>query len=171
MVISFFYDSVLPKKTEKKTKKGKFNYYALIPFIVAPLIIIKIWIWPSDHQILETLALASWYIGCLILPLTTEDDDMGLMFWLYHLVLLMIPIACDLVWWTAGITPSNWWPVQGSTVPISLLLMKETVLFDQEFNYILMWLVPGILLFLGLIYAKRSEFGPVKNLSERLRGF
>jgi signal peptidase len=168
MVIAFFYDSVLPKRTEKKVK-GKFNYFALIPFLVAPLIILKIWVQPSDHRMLETIALASWYLGCLILPLTTEDDDMGLMFWLYHLVLLMIPIACDLVWWTAGITPSNWWPIQGSTVPISLLLMKETNLFDIEFNYILLWLVPGILLFLGLIYAKRSKYGPVKNISDRLR--
>ncbi len=167
MVVAFFYDNVLPKKTENV--KSKFNYFTLIPFLAAPLIILKIWIQPSDHQMLETLALASWYLGCFILPLTTEDDDMGLMFWLYHLVLLMIPIACDLVWWTAGITPSNWWPIQGSTVPISLLLMKETSLFDVEFNYILLWLGPGILLFLGLIYAKRSKYGPVKNLSDRLR--
>jgi signal peptidase len=168
MAISFFYDNILPKKTEI-TIKGRFNYITLIPFAVAPLVLIKIWIQPADHQTLETVALAAWYWGCLVLPLTADDDDMGLMFWLYHLVLLMIPITCDLVWWTTGITPSNWWTIKGSTVPISWLLMEETSLFNEAFNHILLWTGPGILLYLGLLYAKRSQVAFIKSLSDKLR--
>jgi len=169
MGISFFYDNILPKKTGEQ-QKGKFNLLSLIPFAVAPIILIKIWVQPADHEALETIALAAWYIGCLVLPLATDDDDMGLMFWLYHLVLLMIPIACDLVWWTTGITPSNWWTIHGSTVPISWLLMEETSMFNSAFNHILLWTGPGILLFLGLLYAKRSNVALVKNLSDKVRG-
>lgn len=170
MAVSFFYDNLLPKK-EVKEEKGRFNYLAIAPFIVAPAIILKIWVQPANHETLEIIALASWYIGCLVLPLATEDDDMGLMFWLYHLVLLIIPITCDLVWWRMTITPSQWWAISGSTVPISWLLMDETSSFQRAFTQIIIWVGPGILLFLGLLYAKRSQVETVKALSEKLRSF
>jgi signal peptidase len=169
MAISFFYDNILPNKPEQVVE-GRFNYFSLIPFAVAPLILIKIWIQPVDHEILETIAIIAWYVGCIILPLTTKDDDMGLMLWLYHLVLLMIPIACDLVWWTTRITPSNWWLIQGSTVPISWLLMEETQMFHRTFNLIILWIGPGILLFLGLLYAKRSKIFSVKMMIDKFSG-
>jgi signal peptidase len=168
MAVSFFYDNILPKKHQTE-ENGRFNYLSVIPFTVAPIVLIKIWVQPADHEILEIAAIAAWYIGCVALPLTADDDDMGLMFWLYHLVLLIIPIACDLIWWTTGITPSNWWPISGSTVPISWLLMEETQLFHQAFNQILLWVGPGILIFLGLMYAKRKQVPAVKNLSMKLR--
>jgi signal peptidase len=169
MAVSFFYDNILPKK-EHREENGRFNYLAIAPFLVAPVIILKIWVQPSNHQLLEQVAIAIWYVGCLLLPLATDDDDMGLMFWLYHLVLLMLPIACDLVWWTTGITPSKWWMIQGSTVPISWLLMEETASFQKAFSLILLWIGPGIILFLGLLYAKRSNFGIVKKYSDKIRG-
>lgn len=167
MGISFFYDNILPAK--EGNDNGRFNYVSLIPFTPAPLVLIKFWINPSDHATLETITIIAWYIGCLLLPLSTEDDDMGLMFWLYHLVLLMIPLSCDLVWWKTGITPSRWWRISGSIVPVSWLLMEETAQFNQAFNLIALWLVPGILLFLGLLYAKRKGYEPIVSLSRKIR--
>ncbi len=168
MAGSFFYDNILPRKTEENS--GTFNILSVAPFLVAPLVILKIWVTPESHEALEIAAIASWYIGCITLPLSTEDDDMGLMFWLYHLVLLVIPIACDLVWWRTGITPSNWWRIQGSIVPVSWLLMEETSMFNQAFTIIITWLGPGVLVFLGLLYAKRSNVTLVKNISDWSRG-
>ncbi len=168
MAISFFYDNILPRKTEEDS--GTFNVLSVAPFLVAPIVILKIWVAPEGHEALEIATLAAWYIGCIVLPLSTEDDDMGLMFWLYHLVLLVIPIACDLVWWRTGITPSNWWRIQGSIVPVSWLLMEETSLFNQAFTMIITWLGPGVLVFLGLLYAKRSNVILVKKISDWLRG-
>ncbi len=167
MAVSFFYDNILPEKKEET--KGSFNYLSIVPFIVAPAVLVKIWLAPNNHQNLEIITLIAWYIGCFALPLATEDDDMGLMFWLYHLVLLMIPISCDLVWWRTGITPSQWWRIQGSIVPVSWLLMEETALFNQAFNLILIWLGPGIVIFLGLLYAKRKGVEPVVKLSKIIR--
>jgi signal peptidase len=168
MGISFFYDNILPNKQETQQVRD-FNYYSLIPFAVAPLALLKIWIQPDSHQMLEILSIFAWYLGCFLLPLTTEDDDMSLMLWLYHFVLLMIPIACDLVWWTTGITPSQWWRIKGSIVPVSWLLMEETTLFNRTFNMIFTWLGPGIFIFLGLIYAKRSQLSQLKALSEKFK--
>ena len=168
MAVSFFYDNILPNKPEQ-IKSSFINYLAFIPFLVAPIILFSIWLQPANHQYLETIALVAWYIGCVFLPLSIEDDDMGLMFWLYHLVLLMIPISCDLVWWTSRITPSMWWHIQGSTVPISWLLLEETQAFNQAFRQIITWIGPGIILFLGLLYAKRSQVAPIKYVSEKIR--
>jgi len=81
----------------------------------------------------------------------------------------MIPIACDLVWWRTGITPSQWWQIQGSIVPVSWLLMEETARFNQAFNLIAIWLVPGIIVFLGLLYAKRKGVEPVVRISKLFR--
>jgi signal peptidase len=167
MAVSFFYDNILPKKEEQDN--GSFNYLSLIPFTVAPIILLKIWLAPNGHQNLEIFALIAWYVGCFVLPLSTEDDDMGLMFWLYHLVLLMVPISCDLVWWRTGITPSQWWQIQGSIVPVSWLLMEETARFNQAFNLILTWLLPGIILFLGLLYFKRLRINYIVQLSNKFR--
>ena len=168
MAVSFFYDNILPRKTGERS--GTFNVLSVAPFLVAPFVILRIWVTPENHAALEIAAIATWYIGCILLPLSTEDDDMGLMFWLYHLVLLVIPIACDLVWWRTGITPSNWWRIQGSIVPVSWLLMEETNMFNQAFTIIITWLGPGVLIFLGLLYAKRSNVVAVKNISDWLRG-
>lgn len=168
MAISFFYDNILPKRTEEGS--GTFNILSVAPFLVAPIVILRIWVVPESHEALEIASIAAWYLGCIMLPLSTEDDDMGLMFWLYHLVLLIIPIACDLVWWQTGITPSNWWRIQGSIVPVSWILMEETSLFNQAFTMIITWLGPGVLIFLGLLYAKRSNVLVVKNISDFLRG-
>lgn len=167
MGISFFYDNLLPQKEEPAG--GKFNYLSIVPFLAAPLLLVKLWISPSDHENLEIISIIFWYMGCILLPLSTDDDDMGLMFWLYHFVLLMIPIACDLVWWRTNITPSQWWTISGSIVPVSWLLMEETAAFNQAFNLIMLWLVPGVLIFLGLLYAKRSGNKTVNELSNKLR--
>jgi len=67
MAVSFFYDNILPKK--KDEEEGKFNYFSLLPFIVAPIILGKIWMAPENHANLEILSIIAWYIGCFILPL------------------------------------------------------------------------------------------------------
>ena len=80
--------------------------------------------------------------------------------WLYHLVLSVIPIACDLTWRLYRITPSMWWYVSGSTVPVSLLLMKETPLYQEAFRHLLLFTLPGCLLFFASLTAKRRGLIP-----------
>lgn len=168
MVISFFFDNILPKRDLNET--GRFNIISLIPFVIPIIGVLYMWVNPGNAKNIEYLALAAWYLGSILLPLSTGDDDMGMMIWLYHFVLIMVPISCDLVWRTSHITPSMWWPLRGSTLPISWLLLEETPAFTQAFNQIFMYLMPGALIFLSLIYLKRNNIDPVYGLSKKIRG-
>jgi hypothetical protein len=105
-----------------------------------------------------------------LVPLVFHDDDSGVMVWLYHLVLVMVPIACDVTWWTNSITPSQWWYSTGSSVPINWFLMQEQPAFDVVFNSILRSLLPGVVIFIVILYAKRRGLEPFDSWHRRLRG-
>jgi signal peptidase len=167
MALAFFIDYVLPVR---KPVGGKFPVLALAPLAVAPLVAASFWYMPKEHIIVETIAVGVWYFVCFLLPLAFHDDDSGVMIWLYHLVLVMVPIACDMVWWTSGITPSMWWYTTGSTVPINWLLMKEQPSFEVVFISILRTLMPGVFIFVATLYSKRKGWDPFWSLHRRLRG-
>ncbi len=168
MGIVFFADYIMPDKREERTG-GKFPWLTILPFIVAPLVFIFFSFMPDNRLDLELAALAAWYVGCLIAPMAFEDDDMGLMFWLYHFVLTMIPLGCDLVWWMTGITPSEWWYVEGSTVPITFLLQRETPMFIEAFERFAILLLPGCALFFIITMLKRRGFEPIMTSSRWIR--
>ncbi|MBN2334629.1 signal peptidase I [Candidatus Bathyarchaeota archaeon] len=168
MGLAFFYDGLLPKRAEGEPK-GEVLWASFVPFTVAVISVIVMYLYTGNSLTLEYISLGAWYFGCLLLPLSVGDDDMGLMVWLYHLVLLMIPVTCDMTWWTLYITPSNWWSFQGSIVPVTWLLMEESAVFDRAFNRILVYLLPGILLFLCIMYLKRRGVEPFRSISLRLR--
>jgi len=167
MALAFFIDYFLPKK---RTGAGKFPLWSLTPLAAAFAVVVSFWFIPDNHPALESLAIAAWYLACFLLPLAFHDDDSGVMLWLYHLVLIMVPIACDVVWWTTGITPSMWWYQSGSTVPINWLLMKEQPAFDEVFGSVLWSLIPGVVIFVVTLYAKRKGWEPFDSLHRRIRG-
>ncbi len=169
MGIVFFADYLMPDKKEERIG-GKFPWLTLIPFIITPIVILLFSVMPNNRLDLELAALAAWYVGCLVAPLAFEDDDMGLMFWLYHFVLTMIPLGCDLVWWMTGITPSRWWYVEGSTVPITFLLQRETPMFVEAFEKFAILLLPGCVVFLVMTAAKRRGIVSLENISRQIRG-
>ncbi|MQY82904.1 signal peptidase I [archaeon] len=170
MILIFFADYIMPIKRAEKIG-GAFRWWTLIPFLSSPLIIVVLLNWPDRHLELELLALAVWYLGCVVTPLAFEDDDMGLMFWLYHFVLTMIPLGCDLVWKMTGLTPSLWWNTRGSIVPITWLLLQESQQYYQAFNLFALLTLPGCVLFLLLMAAKRRGFQPLISLSRWIRGY
>ena len=175
MAIAFFIDYIL---AAKKPAVGKFPLLSLAPLLVAPIIVASYWFIPSKTQLdsgsthlaLDSLSIIVWYIACLIVPLAFNDDDTGVMIWLYHLVLVMVPIACDVTWWTNNITPSQWWYSTGSTVPINWFLMQEQPAFDMVINSILRSLLPGVVIFVVVLYAKRKGWEPFNSWMRKLRG-
>lgn len=160
MAVVFFADYLMPVRGEDDTG-GRFPWVLLLPFLAAPLAYVSFWFIPRFHLEIDLLALAGWYVGCFTAPLAFGDDDLCLMFWLYHFVLLMIQLGCDFVWWLTGITPSMWWYVQGSTVPVTWLLMKETPIFYEAFTLFLKLLLPGCALFLLTMTARRRGVRPL----------
>lgn len=168
MAIVFFADYIMPDKRENKTG-GSFPWFTVAPFLVTPSIILLFSFMPNNRKELEIVALASWYLGCLIAPLAFDDDDTGLMFWLYHFVLTMIPLGCDLVWWITGITPSEWWFAESSTVPITFLLQRETPMFIEAFQQFAIMLIPGCIMFLMITALKRRNYEPLTTLNRKIR--
>jgi len=161
MLLILLSDILIP--LDRGVQTGRvINPIALLTLLPAPLTYLLLLRLDVGVEV-ELLSLASWYIGCLLLPLAL-DDDSSMILWLYHFVLTIIPIACDLVWRLYGITPSTWWYVSGSSVPVSLLLMRETPLCREAFRHILTFTLPGCLLFFSVLAAKR------RGLLTRRRG-
>lgn len=175
MALTFFMDYILPAK---RPGGGRFPILSLLTLLVAPLAVASFWFIPSQNQaqsqnahlILDNVSLIVWYLACLIIPLAFHDDDSGAMLWLYHLVLIMLPIACDITWWTNNITPSGWWVQSGGTVSINWFLLTEQPNFSVVFDSVLKSLVPGVVIFVVVMYAKRKGWEPFSSWEKRLRG-
>lgn len=168
MGLSFFIDSLMPKK--KNPSIGRFNPLTLIPLLIGPIILGVFWFVKNGFIGYETMAIGAWYLACFVTPLAFYDDDMGIMVWLYDLVLVMIPISCDLVYLTTGIMPSMWWYVQGSVVPINWLFMKVTPQFEQTYFNILKTIIPGVIIYVLTLLAKRKGWEPFVSFHRLLRG-
>ncbi len=175
MALTFFMDYILPAK---RPAAGKFPVLSLAPLLVAPLVVAGYWFLTgtteagskSTHLMLDSLSIAIWYIACLVVPLVFHDDDTGAMVWLYHLVLIMLPIACDVTWWTLHITPSMWWFSSGGTVSVNWFLLTEQPSFNVVFESVLKTLVPGAVIFVVVLFAKRKGWEPFNSWERKLRG-
>ena len=171
MAVVFFADYLMPIKREEleDDADGRFPWISLLFFLAVPVVYIASWFTDGYHFEIELFALACWYLGCFMAPLAFGDDDLCLMFWLWDFVLLMIPLGCDIVWRLSGITPSRWWDVHGSTVPITWLLMKETPMFYKTFTEFAWLLLPGCALLLLTMTAKRRGVQPLVAASSWMR--
>jgi signal peptidase I len=175
MALTFFMDYILPAK---RPGAGRFPILSLLPLLVAPMVVASYWFIPSQtqtqsqnaHLILDNVSLLVWYLACLLVPLAFHDDDSGAMLWLYHLVLIMLPIACDITWWTTNTTPSGWWVQSGGTVSINWFLLTEQPAFGTVFNSVLKSLIPGVVIFVVVLYAKRKGWEPFSSWERKLRG-
>jgi len=169
MAIVFFADYLMPLRGEGINAAGRFPWVFLLPFLAAPVAFVTLWFMPQFHLELELIAVASWYVGCFTAPLAFGDDDLSLMFWLYYFVLLMIPLGCDLIWRLTRITPSMWWYVKGSTVPVTWLLMEETPMYRRALTEFIQLLLPGCVLFLSTMAARRRGIRPLVAASRWMR--
>jgi len=169
MALTFLIDYVLPAK---KPGFGRFPLLSLAPLAVAPLTVMSFWFIASNaaHLMLDIVAVMAWYLSCLVIPLAFHDDDTGAMLWLYHLVLIMLPIACDITWWSYDITPSMWWYQEGGTVSINWFLLTEKASFNTVFESVLKTLVPGAVIFVVTLFAKRRSWEPFASWQRWLRG-
>ncbi len=175
MALAFLIDYILPGR---KPGAGKLPFLSLTPLLVAPAILVSFWFLDGMPKasivnsafLLEAIALGVWYLACFLVPISFHDDDSGVMLWLYHLVLVMVPIACDMVWWSYSITPSMWWLTRGSVAPVNWLLVQETSQFNVVFDSVLRALIPGVVIFVVTLYAKRRGIEPFYSLHRRVRG-
>lgn len=169
MAIVFFADYLMPLRIEGMNAAGRFPWVFILPFLVAPVAYAYFWFYPRFDLEIGLFTVASWYVGCFTAPLAFGDDDINLMFWLYYFVLLMIPLGCDLIWRLTGITPSMWWYVKGSTVPVTWLLMEETPMYRRALTKFIQLLLPGCIIFLSTMAARRRGVRPLVKVSRWMR--
>lgn len=101
-----------------------------------------------DNQLVpEVLALGCWYACDLLLPAVIVDEDNSLMLWLYHFVLLVLPVSTDVIYHITGIMPRDWWQEPRGSVPLTWFLSGETGYYYNYISILGTMLIPGCLLF------------------------
>jgi hypothetical protein len=69
-----------------------------------------------------------------------------------------------------NITPSTWWFSQGGTVSVNWFLLTEQPNFSKVFDSVLKTLVPGAVIFITVLFAKRKGWEPFASWERKLRG-
>lgn len=148
---------------------GRFPWIILIPFLASPLILLSPYITGFLSVGLESLSIAFWYLWCLIAPLSFRDDDLCTMLWLYHMILIVLPTACDISMRLTGITPSLWWYNRENLLRMGWPLFEEAYPFHPVYNLITSLLIPGCILFFSSMASRRRGFNPAVKASRWLR--
>jgi len=105
-----FADSFIPLKRSGKARRGlaipaiAAASLTVVPYVVQPIL-------KSLHGPMpwEALALVAWYGLSYTYPRLFGDPRDGLFAWVYHTIILIIPLASDMVYHVTGITPADWW--------------------------------------------------------------
>lgn len=110
----------------------------------------------SDSSLaIEILALGCWYVSDLLLPVVIKDEDNSLMLWLYHFVLLVLPVSTDIIYRTTGIMPRDWWLEPRGSLPLNWFLSGETAYYYRYLSILAAMVIPGCLLFFYSLAKKR----------------
>lgn len=168
ITITILMDRISPKGGASKLD-GRFPWIILIPFLASPIILISPYITGPINIGIEALSIALWYLWCLLAPLSFMDDDLCTMLWLYHLILIVLPTACDISTRHTGITPNLWWYDRGGLLTMGWLTFGEAYQFHAVYNLIISILIPGCTLFFFTMASRRKGLSPVVRVSRWLR--
>jgi len=101
------------------------------------------------------LALMFWYGASLTVPLVFEDLSSSFLFWVYHLVLVGIPVGSALVYHITSIMPSMWYTMGEQVLPVAWHLPGALSHFYYSFISTLgLLLMPGCVLFVAICWVK-----------------
>jgi len=151
--IVFFIDYLIPPREKEETINASANSRRELTYITYSLLLFSLIPYPlfyflKDHWVLvEVLSLLCWYSCNLLLPIAIDDEENSLMIWLFHFVLLVLPIGSDLIYRLMGITPRDWWKNTHGTVPLTWFLTGETKIYYRYLSTLCFFLLPGCLLF------------------------
>ncbi len=161
-------DRAFPPREASKVD-GRFPLISIPPLLASPLTLVATSLLGPLNIGLEALSLALWYLWCLIAPLSFRDDDLCTMFWLYHLILIVLPMACDISTRYTGITPNLWWYDRGGLITIGWLILGEAPPFHPVYALVISLLIPGAALFFSSMASRRKGFKKAVRLSRWLR--
>lgn len=168
ITVTILMDRIFPSK-EVSRINGRFPWIILIPFLASPLVLVSPYITGSLNTTLEAISIALWYLWCLLAPLSFMNEDLCMMLWLYHLILTVLPTACDISTRFTGITPNLWWYERGGLTIMGWTISGESYPFHAVYNLIISILIPGCILFFFSMASKRRGFNPIVKMSRWLR--
>ena len=138
-----------------KSRTIKILLYILISVTFLPYVASLITLNVSLLYKLEILSLILWYGTSSMIPLAMGELSTSLLFWVYHLVLVGIPIGSDLVYRLTGITPRMWWYGMKHLMPVNWyvqgVLTKHYYSFLSTLGLLIM---PGLILFVVIYWNK-----------------
>jgi signal peptidase len=168
ITIALLIDRIIPSRWGPEVG-GRFPWISLLPFLASPLVLLAPYVMVPLGVGLEALSIALWYIWCLIAPLSFGDDDLCTTLWLYHLILIMLPMACDLSTRYTGVTPNLWWYAGGGLLTLGWLVLGEAAQFYPVYNLVMSLLTPGCVLFFSVMASRRRGLSPMVRASRWLR--
>jgi len=93
----------------------------------------------------EIVALVSWYVASLAIPLIMEDLDTVFVLWYFTFILVGVATVSDIVYQITLISPADWYP-SGRLSPNFYEFVKTWVLL----------VLPGCVLFSAMLFGRKT---------------
>lgn len=128
----------------------KLSLYVLVCIILVPYVASSLGLGESLIYNAEIIALASWYIASLIIPLTLKELDTAFVLWYVMFVLVGVAVGSDMVYRIhvaqgMDFSPANWYSRLGGLTRVFYSFMESWLLL----------MMPGWVLFLVMVFGRR----------------
>jgi len=97
----------------------------------------------------EIVALVSWYVASLAIPLIMKDVDTVFVLWYFTFILVGVATVSDIVYQITLISPADWYP-SGKLSPRFYEFVKTWVLL----------VLPGCVLFSLMVFGRKAYWKP-----------
>jgi len=128
----------------------KLSLYVLVCITLVPYVASSLGLAESLIYNAEIVALASWYVASLLVPLTFKELDTAFVLWYVMFVLVGVAVGSDMVYRiyaTQGMdfSPANWYSRLGGLTRVFYSFMERWLLL----------MMPGWILFLVMVFGRR----------------
>jgi len=123
----------------------KLLLFVLVCIMFAPYVASFLGLSASSIYQAEIVALVSWYVASLAIPVIMGDFDTIFVLWYFTFILVGVATVSDMVYQMTRISPANWYP-SGRLSPRFYEFVKTWVLL----------ILPGCVLFSVMAFARRA---------------
>jgi hypothetical protein len=128
----------------------KLFLFVLVCIMFAPYVTSFLGLSTSSIYQAEIIALVSWYVASLTIPLIMEDLDTVFVLWYFTFILVGVATVTDMVYHTnpRAYAPAHWYSPSGNLSRTFESFIKEWVLFA----------LPGCVLFSVMTFVRKVYF-------------
>lgn len=125
----------------------KFFLFVLICIMFAPYTASLLRLDSNSIYQAEVVALVTWYLASLAIPLIVKDFDSTFVLWYFTFILVGVATASDMVYQITRIAPAYWYRVGGMS--------------PRFYSYIKTWILlilPGCVLFAVMALGRKTHW-------------